>query len=315
MPGVRQVHQNQALSNIAVGYHPQGFIAESIFPVLSVAKESDKYYLWNRHEPFRRENTLRADGAESNEVSFSVSTSTYQAEEYALKIGVTDRQVANADSALQLKISKTKRLKEKLLVDLEYRVATLLQTQGNWASTNRVQLSSTQQFNNASFDSTSKVNAIEVRIDTGKEAVRTQIGREPNTIIIPSAVAKIIKRDSAVRDLIKYTHADLLVDGDLPPVLWGLKVIIPKATYCSTKEGASTQTMADIWGKHMIMLYVNPNAAIDDVSAGYIFRSKNWNTKEWREEEKSRQVVETGYIQDEKIVSNVAGYFIEDCIA
>ncbi|PIP38770.1 MAG: hypothetical protein COX19_10775 [Desulfobacterales bacterium CG23_combo_of_CG06-09_8_20_14_all_51_8] len=315
MPGVRQVHQNAVLTNVAIGYHPTGFIAEQIFPVLQIQKESDKYYIWNRHEPFRRENTLRADGAESNEVGFSLDYSTYQAEEYALKVGVTDRQKANADSVLRLKIAKTQRMAEKLLVDLEYRIATLIQTQANWASTNRVQLSGTNQFNNASFDSDGVTCSIEYRIDTAKEAVRTQIGREPNVIIIPSAVAKVVKRDAEIRNLIKYTHADLLVDGDLPPTLWNLKVIIPKATYCSTVEGAATQTMADIWGKHMILLYANPNAAIDDVSAGYIFRSRNWQTKEWREEEKSRDVVETGYIEDEKIVSNVAGYLIEDCIA
>ena len=315
MPGVRQVHQNAVLTNVAIGYHPTGLIAEQVFPVIPVNKESDKFYVWNRHEPFRRENTLRADGAESNEVSFSLSTDTYQCEEYALKIGVTDRQKDNADSVLNLKISKQKRLQDKLLVDLEYRVATLLTTTGNYASTNRLALSGTQQFNNASFNSTSKTDMIEARFDTAKEAVRGQIGREPNTVIVPAAVAKVIKKDSAIRDLIKYTTPSLLVNGDLPQTLWNMSVIIPTGVYCTTDEGRATQTLADIWGKHIVFLYVNPNPAIDDVSFGYIFRSRTWQTKEWREEEKSRDVVETGYIQDEKIVSNVAGYLLSDVIA
>ena len=124
--GVRDVHVNQALTNVAIGYHPQGLIAEQIFPIVPVVHETDKFYIWDRTDPFRRESTLRADGAESNEVEFKVTTDTYSAEEYALKVGVTDREVSNADSVLQLKISKQKRLQDKLLVDMEARVAALV---------------------------------------------------------------------------------------------------------------------------------------------------------------------------------------------
>ena len=322
MPKVNEVHIDAALTNVALGYHPAGMIAEKIFPILPVKFESDKYYEWNKGDAFRvPDNTVRADGTKSKRIGFNISSTTYSAEEYALNIQVTDRQKANADSVINLRSAKTRRLKDILLLDQEIRVAKLLTTQGNWASTNRVQRSGTQQWNNANFVTADKTYGIEATIDTGKEAVRRGTGGlEPNTIIIPSAVAKIVKRDATLRDLIKYTHADLLVDGDLPPKLWGMNVLIPKATKNTNKEGNATQTLSDVWGNHVVMLYVTPNAVIDEVTAGYIFRVVNeahspWAACVWREKAEKAEVIETEVCQSEKLVCNVAGYFIEDAIA
>lgn len=322
MPKVNEVHIDAALTNVLIGYHPQGMIAEQIFPVISVKKESDKYYEWNKGEAFRvPDTTMRADGTRAKTLGFSLSTSSYLAEEYALNAEVTDRQLANADSVIDLRSAKSRRVKDILMLDQEIRVATLLTTQGNWASTNRVQLSGTQQWNNASYDNTVSASQIESRIDVGKEAVRTQTGGyEPNVIIIPSAVAKVIKKDSKIRDIIKYTHAELLVDGDLPPQLWNMKVLIPKASKNTNKEGNATQTLTDVWGKHVVMLYVPTAGALDEFACGYIFRVSNaahtpWGARTWREEPEKKEVIEVEVCQDEKLVSNVGGYFIEDCIA
>ena len=321
MPKVNEVHIDAALSNVALGYHPAGMIAENIFPIVTVKKESDKYYEWNKGDAFRvPDTTMRADGTKSKRIGFNISTSTYSAEEYALNVQVTDRQVANADSVINLRASKTRRLKDIIALDQEIRVATLLTTQANWASTNRVQRSGTQQWNNASYAG-GATYGIEETLDTGKEAVRKGTGGlEPNIIIIPSAVAKVMKKNSTIRDLIKYTHANLLVDGDLPQMLWNMKVLIPKAVKNTNVEGNATQTLSDVWGKHIVMLYVTNNAAVDEVTAGYIFRCANaahtpWGAKTWREEAEKADVIETEICQDEKIVCNVAGYLVEDVIA
>lgn len=322
MPKVNEVHIDVALSNFALGYHPQGMIADQIFPVIPVKKESDKYYTWDKGEAFRvPDNTKRADGSRSKTVSFTVTSTGYSSDEYALNVEITDRQRDNADSVINLEKAKVRRLKDLIMLDQEIRVSTVLTTLTNWASTNRLTLSGTQQWNNASYSSTDKTYGIEAVVDAGKEAVRQQTGGyEPNMIIIPSAVAKVIKKDSAVRDLIKYTHQELLVDGDLPPVLWNMKVVIPKVSKNTNVEGNATQTLTDVWGKHVLMLYVNQNPVIDDLSFGYIFRVTNdnstpWQIRRWREEAYKKDVYETGVNQVEKIVCNVAGYFLQNVIA
>lgn len=312
MPSLNSTYVSAPLTNFSIGYHPKGMVARQVFDVVPVVKESGEYFVWNRHDAARIPDTLRANGAESNTLSFNLdSNGTYRCHEYALKSKITDRDRANADSVLKLEQAKTMRLKDLIELDLEKRVATLLTTQGNFASTNRVQLSGTDQFNNASF-----VGSIESRIDTGKEAVRQQtLGLDPDTIIIPSAVAKVVKRDANIRELIKYTHQDLLVDGDLPPVLWGMKVVIPKAVNVTTRKGASTQTIADVWGKHIVMTVSNGGGSIDVPTFGKLFQAGTEVVKTWRKDELSADFYEYSLNTDEIISSNVAGYLIEDCIA
>ena len=125
----------------------------------------------------------------------------------------------------------------------------------------------------------------------------------------PSAIAKVAKRDATIRDLIKYTHADLLIDGDLPPKLWGMDVIIPGAVYTSSVEGASSITYSDVWGKTVLLLYVPPgDTTLDSIASVKIFRAKDWEVRSWREERKRSEAIEASVVQDEVVVSNVAGY-------
>ncbi len=312
MPKVNEVHENAALSNVSIGYHPKGMIADRVFPVIPVMHETDIYYTWDKDMGLRFIDGLRADGTESKTVSYNVSKSTYSCEEYALKVKVTDREVKNADSVLRLETSKTKRVTGQLLLGQERRVAALLTTQANYPASNRVQLSGVSQWDNASF-----AGSIEKDFDDGKEAVRFGTGgMDPNFAIIPSAVSKVVKRDADIRDLIKYTHADLLVDGDLPPMLWGLEVMIPKTVYTLSKEGNATQTYVDVWGKHVVLGF-NPGAegSIDTPAFGYIFRNQEFKAFQWYEEKLKTTFIEVSMIQDELLTSNVSGYLMEDVIS
>jgi len=283
-----------------------------VLDVVKVTKESGEYFVWNRHDVARLPNLLRADGAESVELDFGLdSDATYRCHEYAAKVKVTDRQRSNADSVLRLEQAKTMRAKDIVELSLEKRVADLLTTLGSYATTNQTTLIGVAQWNNASF-----TGSIESDIDAGKEAVRQQtMGLDPDVIVIPAAVAKVVKRDSGVRDLIKYTHTDLLVDGDLPPMLWGMKVVIPKSTYVSTRKGASTQTIADTWGKNVVLLVSNGGGLIDVPTFGKIFATSDGVVKTWREDKLNADMYEYSQITDEVITSNVAGYLIKDCIA
>ena len=306
-----QVHIDAALSNLSIAYTPGGMVAEQCLPVLKVVKESDKYYKWDRGNMLRVPESKRSDGAESNKVTFDLTkNNSYQCEEYAYNTDLTDRQIGNSDSVLNLRANKAKFLKELLMLDQEKRVATLLTTTSNYDSSVYTTLSGTDQWNNDSFS-----GSIESDLDTGKEAVRGLIGFEPNIIIIPAAVAKVMKRDAQIRELIKYTKNDLLVNGDLPPTLFNMKVIIPTAINITSKQGASSDTTADVWGKHVVMLYRPPQGSLETPAFGYILRQRNFLAKRWREESKAKEVIEVSTIQDEIVTSNISGYLISSCIA
>ncbi len=317
MPKVREVHVDAALSNFAIGYHPTGFVAEQVVPPLTVTKESDVYYVWDRssaHKVIKSDGSgsLRSSGTRSKTLSYNISTSPYQAEEYALKIRITDRERANQDSAVRLEQSKTSRVKDNLMLDQELRVSTLLTTVANYDVANTVTLSGADQWDDTSGSPTI---TIEKDIDTGKEAVRKAIGMEPDMVIIPSAVAKVVKRDSDIRELIKYTHKDLLVDGDLPPMLWGMKVVIPKSVFTVSKEGDSTPTFTDVWDDDVVLVWTGAGKpSIDQPTFAKMFRAQNFRVKKWRKEEISSDYIEVSHIQDEVITSDVSAYLIKDVL-
>lgn len=310
-----EIHVDKTLSNLSLKYSNGALIADEIFPRLRVRHESDKYFVYGRQDQ-RIYSTLRGNGAPANQVlSWAATTSTYSCEEYALKDIVTQRDRDNADDALDPEFDATENLTQMILLDRERRAAALCVYASFSASDNRVQLSGTEQWDNASFDSDSPTDAIEARIDVGKEAIRAATGMEPNHIVIPAAVAKVVKRDASIRDLIKYTQNDLLVNGDLPPTMFNMQVHIPGAIYDSANMGQAFSG-ADIWGKSVLMFY-RPQGTPSkrQVAFGLTFESRERQVKKWVDEDLDGTVVQVGEILDEAVISEYCGYIIDAAIA
>lgn len=305
-PTVSNVHVDQPLTNLSIGYNPAGFVAESVLPVMNVNFESDKYYVWDRQSAFQEYEALRADGTEAKVVEFGLTAEAYLAEEYALATKVTDREVDNADSVLRLRESKARRLQNLLLLQQEKRVAELLTTAGNYDGNTDTP--------SVKWDASSGTIDIEGDLDDAKEAVRQVIGMEPTDIIIPPSIAKVVKKNSTVRELIKYTQNDLLVNGDLPPTLFNLRVHIPGAISTSSTEGAASVTYGDIWGDNVILIWNGADAAIDSPHFGKIFRARNFLTKAWRDEKRASEFIEVSHVQDEVITSGVSGYLLTNVL-
>lgn len=305
---------DKRLTDFSVKYKNGVLVAEQVAPFVTVKNKSDKYVVYKRSD-FRVEDDLRAPGTESREVYYEIDTDgTYSCNKRSLKMIVSDDDRDNADQPLDLDFDRTEDITNRLLLGHEKRVGDLMTATANVAAGHYETLSGTQQFNNASFNSTSKEDAIEVRIDAGKEAVRKDIGLEPNTIVIPSAVAKVIKKDSAIRDLIKYTDQTLLVNGDLPRTLWNMKVLIPGAVYDSANRG-QTYSGSDVWGKHIVIAYVAPKVGLRSFTAAATFISKQRQIKKWRVEAKESDYVEGTWILVPKIVCSDCFYIIRNAIA
>ena len=306
MPTPSSVHVNAALTNVAIKYKNMAYVAERIFPVVNVVKESDVYYVF-RKEGLVTEDALRAAGAEAREIEWDVDQATYTAQEYALRHLVTDRVMNNADTAIRPKITATQKLTDKLLLGWERRLALLVQNQANLVSGSAATPA-------IKWDGTSPT--IESNIDTAKNTVRIACGTEPTSIVIPYAVMLAIKRDTTVRDLIRYTvpNGELLRNGDLPPVIWNLETIIAGTVRNSANEGA-TATLVDVWTDNVLVFYKEATPSLDALSLGYTFRVNQFTTKSYREEKRGGDMVEVSHIQTERVVANDAGYLITDVLS
>ncbi|MEK7112897.1 MAG: hypothetical protein AAB875_06325 [Patescibacteria group bacterium] len=304
MPTVSSVHVNAALTTLAIGYKNLELVGERVFPIVPVNKESDTYYVFNKEE-LVVEDSERAAGAEAREITWDVTTATYTAKEYALSHLVPDRVMNNADVAVRPQISSTQKLLRKILLGKEKRIANLVQNTANVGS------SATPSIK---WDGTSPT--IEKDIDTAKDTVRIAAGVEPTSMVLPYKVKNAFKRDTTIRDLIRYqVPGDILLrNGELPPVVFNLEVIIAGAIRNTANEGA-TESLADIWTDNVLVFYKEPTPSLDALSLGYIFRVGNPVVSTYRVDLRKGVMIEVSELSAEKVVASACGYIISDVLA
>lgn len=319
MPAINTLNglENQ-LTRYVEGVTPTGMIAPLVADPTRVPFKSGEYFAWNKDDAGRIPKTERAPGSSANVLDDELTTAgTYTATKRSLALRILQDEVDN-NALPQLKESKIKRAKTKVMMDLEARLATVLTATGSYASSNQTTVA-------VKWDDAAFTGSIEKYIDDAKEAIRIQnYGQSEGAgyfIIIPSAVAKVIKRDDKVRELIKYTQSNLLVNGDLPPTMWGCQVIIPTVSYNPNLKGNSTQTKADIWGNSVIVGMKTAAEAIDEPSFVKIFTHQKYPSydgfaRSWTSEHNDfTQYVEYVTYNDVKVTSNVGGYLIPNVLS
>lgn len=302
------VHVNQPLTNFALQFRNRAFVAEQVFPVVPVMKESDVYYTFSREE-LRDVDTLRAAGALAKEVEWIPGTATYTAQEYALRHLLPDRIVNNADSPVRPRLNTTAKLMKWLMLGIEKRVQAIAQNTANTVAT---------VASNPKWDGTSPT--IEKDIDTARDTIRNNAGVEPNCILLAENVKDVVKRDSTLRDLIRYVinlgagNRDLLMNGELPPVMFNLAIIIAGATEDTSKIGQSS-SVAKVWGDSVPVFYRESSVSLDAISWGYIMRVQNQIVKSYRDEHRNGEYIEASIIQAEQLVTSNAAVLITDVLS
>jgi hypothetical protein len=302
MPTVGSVHVSAALSNLAIKYKNPNFVADKVAPVIPVKKESDRYYIFSREE-LRDMDSLRAPGAEANEVSWDVTNATYTAEEHALKHLIPDRIAANADAPIKPRATTTEKLTKWIGLGYEKRVQAIAQ-------------STTTVTNNATpstkWDAASGQDP-EQDVDTAKESVRSTAGAEANTILMSKAVWRALRRWMKDQTT-NMTYQEFIAAGKPPPKIWDLDLLVGGSVENTADEG-QTDNIADIWDDNVVVFYREMAPSIQALSFMYTFRSRNFRVKSWRVEERDGEMIETSVIQDEVAVAADAAYLITDTLA
>lgn len=320
--GASGVHINAELTSLSIAYHPDGMIAEQVFPVIPVKHLSDTYWKWDKGQRF---NLLRsdgygslvADGTRAKELKFGATRDTYTAQPFKHAVGITDLEMANADVSLALETERTRAAQDIVLLDYETRVANTVTTAGSYASANKVTNSGTSQWNNASFTSQNSVgqSVIAGQILTGIDAVRQSTGGlYPTHIIIPAAVMAVMRNDKGLNDMVKYTSNTIASGNPFGDSILGLNILMPRAMSQNVAEGEAT-SLADVWGKSVVIFYRNPNPGLNSLVFGLTMRQTPWQVRQWREEAESRTMYEAGFVQAEKSVTFDCAYIIINAIA
>ena len=98
-PTPGDVHVNAPLTNISVAYlqDQAEFIADKVFPIVPVAKQSDRYFLFEKDQWFKTDAKARGLSSESVGTGFEIdSTPNYFANVYSVHKDIDDQIRANA---------------------------------------------------------------------------------------------------------------------------------------------------------------------------------------------------------------------------
>lgn len=272
MPTRQQIHIDRALTNISVAYMQEAsnFIADKVFPIIPVQKQSDTYFIYNRDDFFRDEAQLRAKGTESAGGDFDVELAPpYFCRKWAYHSDVNEEDVVNADDPLRPKQDATELVSQKLLIRRENMWAQTFFKQGVWAR-DLQGVDSTASGTNVLQFHLPQSNPIETVTQENVRMAETT-GYKPNTLVLSPYVYNALKNHPDILDRIKYTQRGIVTQDLLASLFEVDNVYVPWAIQNNAPKGVKGGALDFIMGKHMLLLYVEKNPGIKKPSAGYTF--------------------------------------------
>jgi len=296
-----------ALSNVSIKYTNDTFIADILFPMVKTAKQTGKYYIYDKSN-LRVDQTTRAAGSGANEIDFGVApTGTFSCDDHALKGFVSDEVQDQADAALNPLIDETETITEKLLLDRETNAATIMQNTATL--TQNTTLSGTSQWSD--YQNSDPVGDVR----TARTTVHSATFKKPNTLVLGKQTMDILCEHPQILERIKYSQLGVVTPELLARLFQVEKVIVGEAGSLSSKEG-QTDALAYIWGKHAWVVYISPRVSLKMLTFGVTFTYSQRIAKRWRDEDREGTYVRIGsdnYVQ--AVIAAAAAYFIKNAVA
>jgi len=309
----RDLHINVPLSNIAMQYRPQGMIADLVAPIVSVQKQSDSYPVWSQGDALRIETDIRAPGMEANKITRDVSTDTYFARNYALKVDLTLEDRENMDPGFigELRAGRAKFLKSKISLNWEKRLANQVTSGSNVGSYSTV---TSDWMDSAIANSTPIAN-----IETAISNVQDSTGYKPNRILMGELAWRYFRRHLSVVNILHGntgSGSPRYATREQVKALFELdELIIGGAYYNSAAEG-QTAVVAPMWLDYVLVYFAPMAPSTEEPSFMYSFRwakgslpNMGIEVHPFNAKTKSEEI-EIGYYQDEKICSANLGFLL-----
>lgn len=298
------------LTNVAIAYKNDAYIAEQLLPTLPVARQTGKHFIYDRGR-FRNVPNKRGTGAPSNEVTLTLTTGTpFFCEDHALKQFVPDEDVENAITPTDPYQDATENVSELHLVSREIETATLLTSTANL--TQNTTLSGTSQWSD--FSNSDPIKDIR----TGKQTVHSAIHQNPNTLIMGRQVWDKLIDHPAFLERVKYSQLGVMT-ADLMARIFEVDRILVGAAGKNTATEGQTDSMSYIWGKDAVLAYIAPRIQPKMITLGLTYQWQQMEVKRLRgtdEEDREGTYIRVGgFYYNEKIVAASAGYLIKTAVA
>lgn len=319
MPTSRDLHVDQLLTNVSIGYKNSLYIEPEVFPELGVQKRSDIVPKYDQSPWFRNLAAIRAPGTKSQGGGFSVdNTDTYFAHRYSFRFEVDDDTRDNADAPYDLDRDGAMFVSDKMMLLREILLSTGFFKTGVW----------TDKTAGVDFTVWSNYAASTPLVDVTNfmDTMEGLIAYEPNRLVIGKQVWQSLRWHPDVLDLIKggaTTGNPALATVEMVANMMGVeRLLVGRAIYTTSPEGTAeaSVTYTRVWGKNGLLLYVPPRASLMTPSAGYaivwnrIANARNY-VKRMRDEERETDIIEGNTYLVHKATAVKSGVFLSGAVA
>lgn len=314
-PTPQDLHVNALLTNLSIGYKNAAYIADQVFPIVPVNKQSDIIPKYNQSFWFRDDAAVRAPGTASIGGGYTVDTSaTYFANRYSRRFEIPDELRRNADAPWNLDEDATRFVTDKTMMRREVNFALNMFATGKWATDKVGAVDFTQWSDYAASQP-------DVDVDAYKDEVEAKIGVEPNKLVVGKQTHIQLKNHPTLVDRIKYTQRAQLTPELIASLLEVEQYLVGRSIYTTAVEGTAegSVTYTRIWGKNALLAYVPASPSLLTPAAGYTFA---WQVvanaiqyiKRMRNEEKEIDIIESNSYFDQKITASNAGLFLSAAV-
>ena len=314
-PTAADVHVDAALTDLAQGYVSQNYIWDQVAPVVTVDKQSDKYFVFDRDDMRRDEiESARAPGTVATRGQYELSTDSYYCQDWAWGKQTADETNRNADAALNLQQTDTFYCTDKVNLKIELNLATACFATSIWDTDIAGGAAVTTDV--VIYWSTYATSTPIADVRAQADSIQKETGQRPNRMILGREVLSMLFDHPDFVDRLNVGATREVTLAALAQLFEVDQVVVGGASYNSAAKDA-TAVGAFAWGKNALLYYVPAAPSKDVPSAMYNFRWGPRSTLLYRDTPagKMADVVEVHDYVDTKITGSDLGVFFSAIIA
>ncbi len=294
---------------MSVGFTNDEFVASQIAPQVRVPKNKFDYYEFTKTR-FDIPSLQRAPRADFKRLDIGISLQNGACTQYGAEELIDDSERRDYENDIDLEMEKSEDLTDRTLLDYEKRVADLLRSTTNL--TNNQTLSGTSQFND--YSNSDPVSVFK----TARNTIHKAVAKKARVGLMGYQVFETLREHPALKDHFKYTSSASITAEMMARFFELDRIIVGGALYNTAKEG-QTPVLDYVWGKDIIVAYVNPAPARFRPSLAYTFwtpvKGQRRVIEMYREEKKTSDVIRAHEETTEHLIHGKCGYLIKNAIA
>ena len=276
-PSVYDVHTNAPLSSIASKWivDDSVYVANRIFPMVSVTKLSDLIARYDRRDFFRLLDVRpRAPGTESQGTGFGVGTCSYLCREYAVHRDIPDEVRDNADEPFRPDLDSTQQVTQLLKIKRDELFAASAFVGTAWATnyTGGVAASNPLAFTTQYWSDYATPSTPIEDIDRAKEYMHLLTGFQPNKLVINKCTYHVLRAHPTIRNrVIQFNQNKPVLNAQDLAVVFDLKEVVVAEAVGNFGPEQGQWISRPIFGDDALLCYVTDSPSTTNPSAGYTF--------------------------------------------